>query len=249
LTRACRCRRLLNWMNSGSSDAISQLVKVGCCRQILHEEQRVRYASSLSVDSGAKLFLGARGHLAPCHRGTQRRQGWAEPLDLACWMACSRDTAALVLAASARNGRARGPPSRRGCVDVGPRPVAAGSRTRRALTHMICSGTVGRGVPYLSGRACVRRGHDVVGSAASRAPASSTRTAGGSRSCRGRRTMRGDRSGRRGLRPRPHRARASCGWWSPRDDRDVYSWKVRAQIGVAGRLARLARVLGLDDQS
>ena len=40
----------------------------------------------------------------------------------------------------------------------------------------------------------------------------------------------------------------SCGWWPPRDDRDVYSWKVKAQVKVLGRLARLARVIDLDDQ-
>ena len=40
----------------------------------------------------------------------------------------------------------------------------------------------------------------------------------------------------------------SCGWWPPRDDRDVYSWKVKAQVKVLGRLARLARVVDLDDQ-
>jgi hypothetical protein len=40
----------------------------------------------------------------------------------------------------------------------------------------------------------------------------------------------------------------SCGWWPPRDDRDVYSWKVKAQVGVVGRLARVARVVDLDDQ-
>jgi hypothetical protein len=40
----------------------------------------------------------------------------------------------------------------------------------------------------------------------------------------------------------------SCGWWPPRDGNDVYSWKVRAQVKVVGRLARLARVVDLDDQ-
>jgi hypothetical protein len=40
----------------------------------------------------------------------------------------------------------------------------------------------------------------------------------------------------------------SCGWWPPRDGQDVYSWKVKAQIKVVGRLARLARVVDLNDQ-
>ena len=40
----------------------------------------------------------------------------------------------------------------------------------------------------------------------------------------------------------------SCGWHITRDGRDVYSWKVKALVNVAGRLARLARVIDLDDQ-
>jgi hypothetical protein len=40
----------------------------------------------------------------------------------------------------------------------------------------------------------------------------------------------------------------SCGWWPPRDGNDVYSWKVKARVKVTGRLARLARVVDLDDQ-
>jgi len=40
----------------------------------------------------------------------------------------------------------------------------------------------------------------------------------------------------------------SCGWWPPRDGQDVYSWKVKAQVKIVGRLARLARVVDLDDQ-
>ena len=40
----------------------------------------------------------------------------------------------------------------------------------------------------------------------------------------------------------------SCGWWPPRDDADAYSWKVKALVGVGGRLARLARVADLGDQ-
>jgi NAD(P)-dependent dehydrogenase (short-subunit alcohol dehydrogenase family) len=40
----------------------------------------------------------------------------------------------------------------------------------------------------------------------------------------------------------------SCGWWPPRDASDVYSWKLKAQVKIAGRLARLAGVIDLDDQ-
>ena len=40
----------------------------------------------------------------------------------------------------------------------------------------------------------------------------------------------------------------SCGWHISRDGQDVYSWKVKALVNVAGRLARLARVIDLDDQ-
>jgi NAD(P)-dependent dehydrogenase (short-subunit alcohol dehydrogenase family) len=40
----------------------------------------------------------------------------------------------------------------------------------------------------------------------------------------------------------------SCGYHITRDGQDVYSWKVKALVNVAGRLARLARVIDLDDQ-
>jgi coenzyme F420-reducing hydrogenase delta subunit len=40
----------------------------------------------------------------------------------------------------------------------------------------------------------------------------------------------------------------SCGWWPPRDDHDVYSWKVKFMVSVGGRLSRLARVVDLGDQ-
>lgn len=40
----------------------------------------------------------------------------------------------------------------------------------------------------------------------------------------------------------------SCGYHITRDGRDVYSWKVRALVQVAGRLAKLARLVDLDDQ-
>jgi NAD(P)-dependent dehydrogenase (short-subunit alcohol dehydrogenase family) len=40
----------------------------------------------------------------------------------------------------------------------------------------------------------------------------------------------------------------SCGWHITRDGQDVYSWKVRALVNVAGRLARLIRVVDLEDQ-
>jgi hypothetical protein len=40
----------------------------------------------------------------------------------------------------------------------------------------------------------------------------------------------------------------SSGWHITRDGQDVYSWRVKALVNVAGRLARLARVIDLDDQ-
>jgi NAD(P)-dependent dehydrogenase (short-subunit alcohol dehydrogenase family) len=40
----------------------------------------------------------------------------------------------------------------------------------------------------------------------------------------------------------------SCGYHISRDGQDVYSWKVKALVNVAGRVARLARVIDLDDQ-
>jgi hypothetical protein len=40
----------------------------------------------------------------------------------------------------------------------------------------------------------------------------------------------------------------SCGWWPPRDDRDVYSWKNKALVNVLGPLGRLSRMVDLDDQ-
>ncbi len=40
----------------------------------------------------------------------------------------------------------------------------------------------------------------------------------------------------------------SCGWHITLDGRDVYSWRVKALVNVAGRLARLARVFDIDDQ-
>ena len=40
----------------------------------------------------------------------------------------------------------------------------------------------------------------------------------------------------------------SCGWHITRDGRDVYSWKLKATVQIAGRLARLARLVDLDDQ-
>jgi NAD(P)-dependent dehydrogenase (short-subunit alcohol dehydrogenase family) len=40
----------------------------------------------------------------------------------------------------------------------------------------------------------------------------------------------------------------SCGWHITRDGQDVYSWRVKTLVNVAGRLARLARVVDLDDQ-
>lgn len=40
----------------------------------------------------------------------------------------------------------------------------------------------------------------------------------------------------------------SCGWHITLDGEDVYSWKLRFLVGVFGRLAKLARVVDIDDQ-
>ena len=40
----------------------------------------------------------------------------------------------------------------------------------------------------------------------------------------------------------------SCGWHISRDGEDVYSWKLKTIVKVAGPLARLARFADLDDQ-
>ena len=40
----------------------------------------------------------------------------------------------------------------------------------------------------------------------------------------------------------------SCGWHITRDGKDVYSWKIKVLVNVVGRIARLARVIDLDDQ-
>ncbi len=40
----------------------------------------------------------------------------------------------------------------------------------------------------------------------------------------------------------------SCGYHITRDGQDVYSWKVKALVSVVGRLARLFRLVDLDDQ-
>jgi hypothetical protein len=40
----------------------------------------------------------------------------------------------------------------------------------------------------------------------------------------------------------------SCGYHITRDGQDRYSWKVKVLVNVAGRLARLARVIDLNDQ-
>jgi NAD(P)-dependent dehydrogenase (short-subunit alcohol dehydrogenase family) len=40
----------------------------------------------------------------------------------------------------------------------------------------------------------------------------------------------------------------SCGWHITRDGQDVYSWRLKALVNIAGRLARLARMVDLDDQ-
>jgi hypothetical protein len=40
----------------------------------------------------------------------------------------------------------------------------------------------------------------------------------------------------------------STGWWPSRDGKDVYPWSVKRKL-LLGRLARLARVVDLDDQA
>jgi hypothetical protein len=40
----------------------------------------------------------------------------------------------------------------------------------------------------------------------------------------------------------------SCGWHITRDGKDVYSWKLKALVNIAGPLAKLARFADLDDQ-
>jgi NAD(P)-dependent dehydrogenase (short-subunit alcohol dehydrogenase family) len=40
----------------------------------------------------------------------------------------------------------------------------------------------------------------------------------------------------------------SCGWHITRDGQDVYSWKIKALVNVAGGLAKLVRVADIDDQ-
>ena len=40
----------------------------------------------------------------------------------------------------------------------------------------------------------------------------------------------------------------SCGWHITLDGQDMYSWKIKALVNVVGRLARLARVVDLNDQ-
>jgi hypothetical protein len=48
--------------------------------------------------------------------------------------------------------------------------------------------------------------------------------------------------------PRGARLVFSCGRHITRDGQDVYSWRLKALVTVVGRLARLARVVDLDDQ-
>jgi NAD(P)-dependent dehydrogenase (short-subunit alcohol dehydrogenase family) len=40
----------------------------------------------------------------------------------------------------------------------------------------------------------------------------------------------------------------STGWHITRDGQDVYSWKIKALVNVVGRIARLVRVVDLNDQ-
>jgi NAD(P)-dependent dehydrogenase (short-subunit alcohol dehydrogenase family) len=40
----------------------------------------------------------------------------------------------------------------------------------------------------------------------------------------------------------------SCGWHISRDGQDVYSWKLKAVVAIAGKVARWLRLVDLDDQ-
>ncbi len=40
----------------------------------------------------------------------------------------------------------------------------------------------------------------------------------------------------------------SCGWHITRDGKDVYSWKLKALVNIAGGIARFFRLVELDDQ-
>ena len=40
----------------------------------------------------------------------------------------------------------------------------------------------------------------------------------------------------------------SCGWHISRDGQDVYSWKLKAMVSIFGKIARLLRLVELDDQ-
>jgi NAD(P)-dependent dehydrogenase (short-subunit alcohol dehydrogenase family) len=48
--------------------------------------------------------------------------------------------------------------------------------------------------------------------------------------------------------PKGARLVYSCGWHITRDGQDVYSWKLKALVNIAGPLAKLARFADLDDQ-
>jgi len=48
--------------------------------------------------------------------------------------------------------------------------------------------------------------------------------------------------------PRDARLVFSCGWHITLDGQDVYSWKLKALVNIAGPLAKLARFADLDDQ-
>ena len=48
--------------------------------------------------------------------------------------------------------------------------------------------------------------------------------------------------------PRGARLVFSCGWHITLDGQDVYSWRLKALVNIAGPLARLARFADLDDQ-
>ena len=57
-----------------------------------------------------------------------------------------------------------------------------------------------------------------------------------------------DRPGGARLRAPDARLVFSCGWHITLDGQDVYSWKLKALVKIAGPLAKLARFADLDDQ-
>ncbi len=48
--------------------------------------------------------------------------------------------------------------------------------------------------------------------------------------------------------PKDARLVFSCGWHITRDSKDVYSWKLKALLAIASPIARLLRLVDIDDQ-